>query len=41
MFIPPSSCPQCGHRIRFYHNIPLIGFILLKGRCRDCGGKFP
>lgn len=36
---PPSSCPQCGHRIRFYHNIPLIGFILLKGRCRDCGGK--
>ncbi len=36
---PPSSCPECGHRIRFYHNIPLIGFILLKGRCRDCGGK--
>ncbi|QAR34028.1 prepilin peptidase [Geovibrio thiophilus] len=36
---PPSNCPKCGHRIRFYHNIPLIGFLLLKGRCRDCGEK--
>lgn len=36
---PPSSCPECGHRIRFYHNIPLIGYAVLRGRCRDCGGK--
>lgn len=36
---PPSSCPECGHRIRFYHNIPVIGYLVLKGMCRDCGGK--
>jgi leader peptidase (prepilin peptidase)/N-methyltransferase len=34
---PPSSCPQCGERIRFYDNIPLISYIILLGRCRKCG----
>jgi len=34
---PPSSCPQCGERIRFYDNIPLISYIVLLGRCRRCG----
>jgi leader peptidase (prepilin peptidase)/N-methyltransferase len=34
---PPSSCPQCGERIRFYDNIPLISYIVLLGRCRKCG----
>lgn len=33
---PPSSCPHCGERIRFYDNIPLISFILLLGKCRYC-----
>lgn len=33
---PPSRCPQCGSRIRFYDNIPIISYILLKGRCRNC-----
>jgi len=33
---PPSSCPQCGSRIRFYDNIPLLSYILLLGRCRQC-----
>ena len=33
---PPSSCPQCGARIRFYDNIPLLSYILLLGRCRHC-----
>jgi leader peptidase (prepilin peptidase)/N-methyltransferase len=33
---PPSSCPSCGEKIRFYDNIPVISFILLAGRCRHC-----
>lgn len=36
---PPSACPGCGKPIRFYDNIPLISYILLKGKCRDCGAK--
>lgn len=34
--INPSHCPHCGARIRPYDNIPLLSFILLRGRCRDC-----
>jgi leader peptidase (prepilin peptidase)/N-methyltransferase len=34
---PPSHCPKCGHRIRFYDNIPILSYLLLRGRCRDCG----
>ena len=34
---PPSHCPACGTRIRFYDNIPVISYILLRGRCRSCG----
>jgi leader peptidase (prepilin peptidase)/N-methyltransferase len=33
---PPSSCPNCGEKIRFYDNIPLISYILLLGKCRHC-----
>lgn len=31
-----SYCPQCRQQIRWHDNIPLISFVLLKGRCRDC-----
>ena len=31
-----SMCPHCGARIRPYDNIPILGWLLLKGRCRDC-----
>ncbi len=34
---PPSACPACGTRIRFYNNIPLVSWLLLRGRCPDCG----
>lgn len=34
---PPSSCPACGHKIRPYENIPIISYLLLKGRCSSCG----
>jgi leader peptidase (prepilin peptidase)/N-methyltransferase len=33
---PGSRCPQCGHRIKAIHNIPLVSFIALKGRCFHC-----
>ena len=36
---PLSRCPHCHHPIRFFDNIPLISFIILKGKCRDCGAK--
>ena len=36
---PPSRCPKCKTRIRFYDNIPLISYVLLLGRCRDCGER--
>ncbi|HSQ77678.1 MAG TPA: prepilin peptidase [Nitrospirota bacterium] len=34
---PPSHCPRCKERIKFYDNIPLISFLLLRGKCRKCG----
>lgn len=34
---PPSHCPECRKAIRIYDNIPVLGWLLLKGRCRDCG----
>jgi leader peptidase (prepilin peptidase)/N-methyltransferase len=39
IIFPASNCPHCGKPIRFYDNIPIISFILLKGRCRACRGK--
>jgi leader peptidase (prepilin peptidase)/N-methyltransferase len=33
---PPSACPRCGARIRGYDNIPVISWLLLRGRCREC-----
>ena len=33
---PPSRCPRCGHPIRIFDNIPVISFMLLGGKCRDC-----
>ena len=36
---PGSHCPYCGHRIRNRHNIPLIGWMVLHGRCADCRAR--
>ena len=33
---PASSCPSCGLKIRFYDNIPVLSYILLRARCRHC-----
>jgi leader peptidase (prepilin peptidase)/N-methyltransferase len=36
---PPSACPECGKRIKPYWNIPVISYLLLRGRCPDCGTR--
>lgn len=36
---PGSRCPYCNNKIRWHDNIPLISYILLRGRCRDCNAK--
>jgi leader peptidase (prepilin peptidase) / N-methyltransferase len=33
---PPSGCPGCGERIKFYDNIPILSYIILGGKCRRC-----
>jgi leader peptidase (prepilin peptidase)/N-methyltransferase len=34
---PPSHCPRCDYRIRWYDNIPLVSYLVLRGNCRGCG----
>ncbi len=36
LWSPPSSCPRCRSRILWYDNIPIVGWLLLRGRCRHC-----
>lgn len=36
---PGSRCPACGHPIRWRDNIPLLSYLLLRGKCRDCGAR--
>lgn len=36
---PPSRCPGCGTRIRWYDNIPVLSYLILRGRCRACGAS--
>lgn len=36
---PGSFCPRCGHSIRLTDNIPILSWLVLRGRCRDCGGR--
>jgi leader peptidase (prepilin peptidase)/N-methyltransferase len=38
---PPSSCMSCGHEIRWYDNVPLVSWLVLRGRCRDCSARIP
>jgi leader peptidase (prepilin peptidase)/N-methyltransferase len=37
---PASHCLECGAPIRAYDNIPLVSYLVLRGRCRDCGARF-
>jgi leader peptidase (prepilin peptidase) / N-methyltransferase len=36
---PPSHCPHCNQPIRWFHNIPLVSYVMLRGRCRNCGAR--
>ena len=36
---PGSHCPKCGHAIRWHDNLPLFGWLLLRGCCSDCGAS--
>ncbi|MGX6447152.1 prepilin peptidase [Patulibacter sp. S7RM1-6] len=36
-----SACPACGHPIRAYDNVPVLSWLVLRGRCRDCGAPIP
>ena len=38
---PPSHCPACGHAVRARHNIPVVGWLALRGRCADCRTRIP
>lgn len=37
---PGSACPSCKSTIRPWHNIPVLSWLLLRGRCHDCGAGF-
>lgn len=36
LVVPRSRCPQCGHAIRWYENIPVLSWLALRGRCSEC-----
>ena len=38
---PGSHCPRCNYSLKWYDNIPVISYILLKGKCRKCNSKIP
>ena len=38
---PGSHCPQCNTPIKYYDNIPIISYLILKGKCRYCDKKIP
>ncbi|MCB9830692.1 MAG: prepilin peptidase [Planctomycetes bacterium] len=38
---PPSRCPGCGKSIRWFQNVPVLSWLLLRGRCAGCGIRIP
>lgn len=36
---PPSKCPKCNHKLYFWHNIPVLSYIMLGGKCYFCKEK--
>lgn len=36
---PSSFCPSCGNSLKWWHNIPVLSFVILKGKCAYCGAK--
>lgn len=38
---PSSSCTQCGYHLKWYENVPIVSFLLLKGKCKQCNKRIP
>ena len=36
ILFPPSHCPHCGKPVRLYDNIPIVSYVILRGKCRHC-----
>lgn len=37
--LPPSKCPKCGNKLKWWHNIPILSYIFLRGKCGFCHEK--
>lgn len=38
---PPSHCRACNAPVRWYDNLPILSYVVLRGRCRGCGARIP
>ena len=36
---PASHCPNCNHKLKYYENIPILSYLFLKGKCKNCKSK--
>jgi leader peptidase (prepilin peptidase)/N-methyltransferase len=41
LIVPSSQCPCCGHKIRPWENIPVLSYLVLRGRCSSCKTRIP
>ncbi len=41
LMVPRSRCPNCGHQIRAWENIPVVSWLVLRGRCSQCANPIP
>lgn len=39
IIFPPSHCPRCNHKLKYYELIPIISYIFLRGKCKECKNK--
>ncbi len=39
LVVPRSACPGCGHALAWYENVPVLSYLMLKGRCSACGAR--
>ncbi|MCL1078765.1 prepilin peptidase [Parashewanella spongiae] len=37
LIVPTSACPKCNSKIKPWHNLPILGWLILKGKCANCG----
>ena len=37
--LPPSKCPQCNNKLKWFHNIPVVSYLFLRGKCAFCNQK--